>query len=165
MPNNQEVEFELLIEVVQFPKTLLATMEHHGAPSLLSETIVQFIGWRKQNSLPPTRYATFNLLYNDPKNTANNDFQFDLGVAVDHDMSASDEHILMKTIPAGLCAKVILMGSDEKLGEIIQHLYSNWLPRSDYTLRDFPLFLNRVTIEPNIAEHQMMTEIYLPLQV
>jgi AraC family transcriptional regulator len=43
------------VEIVEFPKTLIATMEHRGKPSLLGETIKKFIEWRKKIDFRPVR--------------------------------------------------------------------------------------------------------------
>lgn len=55
-------------------------------------------------------------------------------------------------------------GSDDALGEAVEYLYVRWLPESGETLRDFPIFLERVTSYPEVAEHQAMTDIYLPIE-
>ena len=66
-------------------------------------------------------------------------------------------------IPAGLCAKYRLLGSDDRLGAVIQFLYSQWLASSGFELRDFPLFIERVSFYPDVNEAETITDIYLPV--
>jgi AraC family transcriptional regulator len=38
------------------------------------------------------------------------------------------------------------------------------LPESGEELRDFPLFFNYLNLVPDVAEHELVTDIYLPLK-
>ena len=67
-------------------------------------------------------------------------------------------------IPAGRCALLRHVGSDDHLGHSIRHLYSQWLPASGEELRDFPLFLQRVVFYPDVPDNEAITDIYLPLR-
>jgi len=67
-------------------------------------------------------------------------------------------------IPAGRCAMLRHVGSDDQLGRSISHLYSNWLPGSDEELRDFPLFMQRLAFFPDVPDSEAVTDIYLPLR-
>ena len=68
------------------------------------------------------------------------------------------------TIPAGRCALLRHVGSDDQLGRSIRYLYANWLPASGEELRDFPLFMRRVTFFPDVPDSEAVTDIYLPLR-
>jgi len=67
-------------------------------------------------------------------------------------------------IPGGRCAVVRHLGSHERLGESIIPLYREWLPQSGEELRDFPLFFHYLNLIPDVAEHELVTDIYLPLK-
>ncbi len=54
--------------------------------------------------------------------------------------------------------------SDDGLESAIRFLYAHWLPRSGKSVRDFPLFLQRLNFFPDVAENELVTDIYLPLQ-
>jgi AraC family transcriptional regulator len=56
------------------------------------------------------------------------------------------------------------IGSDERLGDAVHFLYSQWLPQSGEELRDFPLYLQRVRVFPEAAEHEATTDVFLPLR-
>ncbi|MBL4855473.1 MAG: AraC family transcriptional regulator [Idiomarina sp.] len=154
----------LNVEVVEFPETLLATLEHRGSPSLLGNSIRNFIEWRKENRLPPGKSKTFNLLYDDPNITAPEDYRFDLCCSIQHRIEEDADGILNKVIPAGKCAVIRHTGSDDALGGLVNYLYSEWLPESSFELRDFPIFLERVSFFPDVQENESVTDIYLPVK-
>lgn len=158
----EQVNFD--VEVVHFPETLVAVKEHRGAPSLLGDTIKEFITWRKINKLPPTSSRTFNLLYDDPNLTKPEDYRFDLCCSIDNTVRANNHGVETKTIQAGQCAKIRHIGSDDAIGVVVEFLYAKWLTCSEFEVRDFPIFFERVIFYPEVPENQMVTDIYLPIQ-
>ncbi len=68
--NNMHLDENVQVELVHYPATPIAVLQHRGAPNLLGNSIAQFIRWRKENALPPCKSKTFNLIYDDPN--ANN---------------------------------------------------------------------------------------------
>jgi AraC family transcriptional regulator len=153
-----------VVRVVQFPATRLAVLEHRGSALRLGDTIRAFIEWRISNRLPPRASATFNLLYNDPDETPPADFRFGLGAGTDQPIARNEAGVTAFTIPAGRCAVLRHVGSDDRLGRSILHLYQSWLPGSGEELRDFPLFLQRLTFFPDVPDSEAITDIYLPLR-
>ncbi|RDS79115.1 helix-turn-helix domain-containing protein [Dyella monticola] len=144
------------VHVVDFPHTNIAVLEHRGHPNLIGDSIRTFIAWRKQHHLHPSRHATFNIFYDDDR--------IDLCVAVDDDFSSDESGILSKTLPAGRCARLRHIGSDDHLLQSISYLYSQWLPQSGEEPRDFPLFVQRVRFYPDVSEHETVVDIFLPLR-
>lgn len=151
------------VQRVTVEATKIAVLEHRGDPNHLGDSIRNFIAWRKQNQLHPSRYATFNLLYDDPDQVAPEAYRFDLCVAFDRDIEPNAPGIVAKVIPAGRCAVLRHIGSDDTLGQSIAYLYAQWLPESGEEPRDFPLYLQRVRFFPDVAEHEAVTDIFLPL--
>jgi AraC family transcriptional regulator len=152
------------VRVVTFPPTRVALLEHRGNPVRLGDTIRQFIEYRKANRLSPARSATFNLVYNDPDETPPDEFRFSVCAATDDPVPANDAGVVQFVIPHGRCAVLRHRGSDDQLGHSIRHLYSEWLPSSGAELREFPLFMQRVTFFPDVPDSEAVTDIYLPLR-
>jgi spermidine synthase len=71
--------------------------------------------------------------------------------------------MVAQRIPGGRCAKVRHTGSREFI-PAVQWLYTEWLPASGEQLRDFPPFFHYVNVGPDVAEHEMLTDVYLPLK-
>ena len=153
-----------VVRVVHFPVTRVASIEHRGNPLRLGETIRTFIAWRKANKLPPRSSATFNLVYNDPDETPEEEFRFRMCASTDAPIEPNDSGVTELIIPAGRCALLRHVGSDDQLGRSIRHLYANWLPGSGEELRDFPLYMQRVTFFPDVPDSGAITDIYLPLR-
>jgi len=151
-------------KIVDFPETLVATMEHRAAPSQIGHTIRKFIEWRKKNNLPPSKNKTFNLIYDDPDITEPEDFRFDVCCSIDYAVEENSNGIMSKVISGGKCAVVRHIGSDDSIGSAVQYLYGEWLNNSDFEIRDFPLFFERVSFFPEVSENEMITDVYLPIE-
>ncbi len=152
------------VKIVEVTETRVAVLEHRGDPALIEDSIRRFIGWRRANGLSRTTSATFNILYDDPYNTPPEDFRLDLCAAIGREVAQNDAGIVTKVIPGGRCAVLRHIGSDDSFGEVLSHLYAVWLPQSGETLRDFPLYCQRVTFFPDVPEHEAITDIFLPLK-
>lgn len=149
---------------VDFEATPVAVLEHRGDPNLIGDSIRNFIAWRKQHHLPPARNATFNILYDDPYEVEPSRYRFDLCVATDLAIEDNPFGIVSKTIPAGRCAVLRHIGSDDNLHQSVSWLYSEWLPQSGEEPRDFPLYVQRVRFFPDVPEHEAVVDIFLPLK-
>lgn len=151
------------IRIVQFPETRIAVLEHCGDLQRIGDTVRRFIAWRKHNSLPPRISATYNLFFDDPAQVAPEDFRMDICAATDQEISANEYGVVAKTIPAGRCAVLRHVGSNDTLPATVHLLYAEWLPQSGEELRDFPLFFQRVSFFPDVAESEAVTDVFLPL--
>jgi AraC family transcriptional regulator len=151
------------VEIVTVPDTAVAVLEHRGDPALIGESIRHFIKWRKAAGLPPRHHATFNILYDNPWTTPAGEFRLDLCVATDRAVTPDDIGVVAKVIPAGRCARLRHIGTEESFAAAIAALYATWLPQSGEELRDFPLYCQRVSFFPDVSEHAAITDIFLPL--
>ena len=159
---NDETTFD--VEIVDFNETLVASMEHRDSPNMLGNTIQKFITWRKKYGLPPSKSKTFNLVYDDPNVVSPNDYRFDVCCSIQHSVEENTFGIVNKTIPSGKCAVIRHTGSDDTIGLVVDYLYSTWLNDSSFTLRDFPIFFERVTFFPEVTENELITDVYLPIE-
>lgn len=152
------------VSIVSFPATPVAVLEHRGDPTRIGDSIRRFIAWRRQHRLPPQVSATFNLAYDDPESVAPEDYRMDLCAATDMAVLPNELGVMSKTIPAGRCALLRHVGSDDTLRDSVLYLYSQWLPQSGEELREFPLYFQRVTFFPDVPEHEAITDVFLPLK-
>lgn len=159
---NSKIDYQ--VDMIQFPDVAVAKIEHKGAPQLLGNTIRRFIEWRKEHRVPPSISRTFNLVYSDPESTSNEEYQFDLAAEYNQPVETNSQGVISSNIPSGLCARICHQGSDAGLAAAVNYLYGNWLLQSDYELRDFPLFFERVSFYPDVPESERITHIYLPLK-
>jgi AraC family transcriptional regulator len=152
------------VDIVHFPATKIALLEHRGSPLAIGDSIRRFIAWRKQHRLHPSVSATFNLLYEDPEAVPAEQFRFALAAATDLTVEDNEQGVTSSEIPSGRCARVRVLGSDAVLAESVRRLYSQWLPVSGEEPRDFPLFVQRLKFYPDVPEHQAISEVFLPIR-
>lgn len=150
------------VQIVNFPETKVAVLEHSGSPALEQESVRKLIAWRLEHRLPPDRHRNYGVHYNDPRTTPPAEYRVDFCISVEHDVSPNPQGVVNKFIPAGRCAVVRHFGSRENVSAAV-YLYEVWLPNSGETLRNFPIFFHYVNVGPQIQEREMITDVYLPL--
>jgi AraC family transcriptional regulator len=151
------------IEIVNFPETKVAVLEHRGPPHLEHDTVRRLVAWRLANRLPPDRHRNYGVHYNDPRTTPPEDYHVDFCVSVEHEVPPNPQGVVNKVIPAARCAVVRHLGSRENVSAAAW-LYEVWLPASGEAPGDFPIFFHYVNVGPQLQEHEMITDVYLPLR-
>lgn len=151
------------ISLIQRPPTPIALLEHHGAPALLGQRIREFIAFRQEHRLPPSKASTFNLVYQDPRFCDPDDYRFGLACRCD-DVPSNSQGVKASVIAEGLYARLEVMGSDEQMSQAMAWLCYEWLAQSPYKLADAPIVLERVRFYPDVAASEALSVIYLPLQ-
>lgn len=68
--NNRSQEYSsvtdaLTVEIVNFPATPIAALEHHGPEYLSYNTTLKFIEWRKANGVKPDQGQTYGIHYSE----------------------------------------------------------------------------------------------------
>jgi AraC family transcriptional regulator len=152
------------VKIVDFPETQIAILRHRGDPAAIGDSIRRFIAWRKQTGLSPRTSRTFGILHHDPETTAPEDYRQDLCAATTQIIAPNAQGVIAGSIPAGRCASLRLIGPGDNLRFAARFLYADWLPRSQEELRDFPVFIQRVSFFPDVAEKDAITDIFLPLK-
>lgn len=153
------------VKVIEFQETLVAALEHRGAPGRVNETVRTFCQWRQGSSyFPAEGEETFGIVYNDPETTDPQQFHFDICGSVSSPIPENNLGVVAKTIPAGRCAVIRHIGSRDQLADSAYYLYREWLPSSGEELRDFPLFLQYRNFMPETPEYELVTDVYLPLK-
>lgn len=153
----------VVVEIVEFPETKIAVVEHRGAPGLEHQTARRLIEWRIQNGYPPDRHRTFGIHYTDPRTTPAEEHRVDFGVSVDGDVPPNPQGVINKVIPALRCAKARHFGSRANVSAA-RYLEEVWLPESGEAKADYPVFFHYVNVGPHVREEDMITDVYLPLE-
>ncbi len=151
------------VKIVEFPETRVAVAEHRGAPSLEYETSKKLIAWRLEQGLSPAKHQTFGVHYTDPYQVAPEDHRVDFCVSYDNPVEANPWGIVSKLIPARRCAVARHLGSRAHNTAVV-YLYREWLPSSGEALGDSPPFFHYVNVGPLVQEHEMITDVYMPLK-
>ena len=151
------------VQIVDFPEAKVAALEHRGPPQREQETARKLIAWRLENRLTADWHRAYGIHYNDPRTTAPEDYRVDFCISVEHDIALNRHGIINKTIPGGRCAMVRHWGSRDNI-PAAAYLYAVWFPNSGEILRDFPIYFHYVNVGPNLQDHEMITDVYLPLR-
>lgn len=150
------------VEIREFSAVRVAVMEHCGDPARIGDTIRRFIDWRRNAGFTPEKSRTFNAFPTDPRTTAEHDHHVWLCASVPS-WFVGDDKVRVEEIPGGRCAVLSVTGPAMDLEGPALHLYRDWLPASGETLRDFPLFCERVRLYPQVSAGEALTELMLPL--
>ncbi len=152
------------VEIILFPLTLLACVEHVGSPSLEHVTAKKLIAWKLEHQLTDQlKYRNYGVHYTDPQNTPPSEHRVDFCISFDENIEENPYGVIRKVIPANRCARARDIGSryNNKTAFFLQ---KTWLPQSGEVRGDFPMFFHYVNVGPNVQEKDMITEVYLPLK-
>lgn len=101
--------------------------------------------------------------YDDPLMTSLKECRFDACITVSKKVPLKNS-VKIQTVKGGKFAVFLHKGPYEKLGSIYQAIYGEWLPTSNFKIRDLTMleiYLN----DPRFTEPQnLLTEIYLPVE-
>lgn len=158
----QEIPLNTDVEIVDFPATRVAAVEYQGAPEDEYSAVMQLVAWRRENGVSPDKGRTYGIHYSDPAASSPDEYRIDVCVSYDGDIPENPHGVVSKTIPAGRCARIRHLGSREYIAEA-EYIYRKWLPESGEALRDFPPFFHYVNVGPDVAEIDMITDVYLPI--
>src|SRR6185369_4718894 len=152
------------VRITECSPVRVGVLEHRGDPRRIGDSIRRFIDWRKEHRLHPRVSATFNVFWDDPEQTPPEEFRMDLCAEVKGPVAANEYGVVEKAIPGGRCAVLRHVGSDDSLGATLRYLYGEWLPASGEEPRDYPLYAQRVSMFPDVPEHEALTDVFLPLE-
>lgn len=165
-PINTNNEYKNMnTEIIDFKETKIAVKEHRGPVELLNNSIAEFIEWRKSTDYSPVKTSqTLGIAYDDPKTTKPDAFRFDICGSTKNTVADNPQKVVNKIIPAGRCVKLRHLGSHDNMDAKIHFLYGQWLPANNEELRDYPCFFHYINLFPDVSEHELITDIYLPLE-
>ncbi|MGJ5205380.1 AraC family transcriptional regulator [Bradyrhizobium sp. HKCCYLR20261] len=152
------------VTIRDVPTTPVAIVEHRGDPATLGASIQRFIAWRKAAGLHPKTHPTFTVWRSERRTASPADYSVDLCVGTDRPIMAHGFDIKAGEIPGGRCAVLRVIGNTHNLEPAALYLYRDWLPASGEETRDFPIYCQRLNLFPEVAEHETVADLFLPLK-
>lgn len=129
------------------------------------DSVGTFIEWRINSNLSSSATSKiYGVPFTNPEVVSPEDFWFDICGTIESDVPANAQGVVSKVIPGGRCATIRHLGSTDAIGDTVRPLYAKWLPSSGEELRDYPCFFHYIKRMPLVAEHEQITDIYLPLK-
>lgn len=151
-----------VVQIVDLAQTLVAAVEHRGASEDVYESTRKLIEWRRLHRVAANSHRTFCVVH-DIRAEAARDYRVDVCVEFAREVRANAQGVISKVIPGGRCARVRYVGPREYI-PVLHPLYAEWLPESGERLRESPLILHFVNVGAGIPDHEMITDVYLPIQ-
>ena len=152
------------VEIVVFPETKVALIEHRGSPALEHETARKLIAWKLENRLlDQSKYRSYGLHYTDSRDTPPSQHHVDFCLSIERDVGPNPHGITTRVIPRCRCARARDVGSRSNNRAAV-YLAEVWLPQSGESLADLPLIFHYVNVGPDIKEEEMITDVYVPLK-
>jgi AraC family transcriptional regulator len=72
------------VQIVIFPETKVAAIEHFGSSGLERDTVRKLIAWKiEQRLLDPARYRSYGVHYTDPRTAKPSDHHVDFCLSVE----------------------------------------------------------------------------------
>ncbi|WP_317932220.1 AraC family transcriptional regulator [Halioxenophilus sp. WMMB6] len=155
----------MTVTIVDFPETKIAYLTHRGAPESVLNTVSQFIDWRKTTGLSPVKTsATYGIPNGDPNTMPAEDFRWDVCGTIEADVPDNAFGVTTGFIPGGRCVRVRHLGSLDNLDQTVYPIYREWLPAQGEEPGDFPCFFHYLNFVHEVAEAELMTDVYIPLK-
>ncbi|HRQ87973.1 MAG TPA: GyrI-like domain-containing protein [Bacteroidia bacterium] len=152
------------VEIVVFPATRMAAIEHRGSPVLEYDTVRKLVAWKlEQGLLDPTKHRHYGMHYADPRSAAPSEYRAEFCLSIDWEVGANAYGIYEKVIPSCRCALARDIGSRSN-NQAATHLFEAWLPASDEVWTGEPAIFHYVNVGPNVKEYEAITDVYLPLK-
>jgi AraC family transcriptional regulator len=152
------------VQIVMFPETKVAAIEHFGSPALEHDTVRKLVAWKLERGLlDPKKHRSYGVHYTDPRTTPPSDHHVDFCLSIETAVGPNPFGIVDKLIPRSRCAFARDIGSRHN-NKAAVHLFEKWLPRSGELPGDFPIFFHYVNVGPHVREEDMITDVYLPLR-
>lgn len=122
--------------------------------------LVNFI---KEHKLFSFNMEFFGISHDSPQVTEKDNCRYDGCITVRKPVKPIGE-IGYKTIEGGKFAIFKYKGSYEKFDDVYMEIYSIWLPKSGYELRNQPPFDKYLTNPEKVKPENNITEIYIPIK-
>lgn len=152
------------VQIMIFPETKVAAIEHFGSPALEHHTVRKLIAWKIEHRLlDPVRYRSYGVHYTDSRTAKPSEHHVDFCLSIEQDVAPNAFGIVNKVIPRNRCALARDVGSRYN-NKAAAWLCEEWLPRSGETPGNFPIFFHYVNVGPDVREQEMITDVYLPLK-
>lgn len=152
------------VEIVVFPATRVAAIEHRGPPALEHDTVRKLVSWKlEQRLLDPAKYRTYGMHYADPRTASPSEYRAEFCLSIDREVGPNAHGIYEKLIPSCRCARARDVGSRMN-NQAAKYLFEVWLAASGETWTREPAIFHYVNVGPSVSDSEAITDVYLPLE-
>ncbi len=152
-------------EIIEFEKTTVICARAFGTyAEAAPEAWSQIMKFAYSNKLMKKGVRMFGISHDDPNITEPNNIRYDACVDIDANID-KEANLRKSTVSGGKYAKFLHKGPYENFQETYTHIFNEWLPESNYRLRDDPCFEIYLNKDPRRTKPEnLKTEIYIPIE-
>lgn len=152
------------VDIVFFPETRVAAIEHRGTPAHEYDTARKLVTWKLENRLlDPTKHRSYGMHYADPRTVAPSEYRVEFCLSIDRKVEENPYAIYEKVIPSVRCARARDIGSRAN-NQAAKYLFEVWISNSGETWTGDPAIFHYVNVGPSVQDHEAITDVYLPLK-
>lgn len=117
------------------------------------------------NRLMDKAVQSIGISYDDPNITDPEFIRYDACLTLNKKASEDSASVFKQVIAGGNYAMFLHKGAYEELANTYQYIFSHWLPKQTFKLRDVPCFEKYLNRDPRRTKPEnLRTEIYIPIE-
>ncbi len=132
---------EIIPEIVQMPRMQAYYIRHHGYNKSMKQTWQKLHTWKLTHGI--TQFQEVGLYHDNPSITPHNQCQY-IACLITQDTQIEHSRLPQFEISEGIYAKFDLQGVYGDILKLVQYIFHEWLPQSDY----------ETTTKPSYAIHR-----------
>ncbi|MCW3789232.1 AraC family transcriptional regulator [Plebeiibacterium sediminum] len=161
--NNQQIELNpQIIDVEEKTLVYIRIIAKYGSITDYQVAWQKLGEYAKQQNLIRRNSEFIGLSFDDPNITNEEQCRFYACISTEISIEPKGEFGIYK-INGGKFAMFTLKGSYSGLNNLYQAIYFQWLSQSNYTLRNSVSYEKYLNHPDNVAENDLLTEIYIPI--
>ncbi len=152
-------------EIIEFEETSVMCARACGAyAEAAPEAWSQVMKFAYSNKLMNKSVRMFGISYDDPGVTEAINIRYDACIDIDANIE-KQVNLRKLTVSGGKYAKFLHKGAYENFQGTYSFIFNEWLPESNYSLRDEPCFESYLNKDPRRTKPEnLKTEIYIPIE-
>lgn len=135
----------------------------YGNPKSYNVAWGKLLSFALKNNLVNEKTEYIGLSFDDPNITSLNRCRFHACMTIDRDVKPEGE-IGVQSLDGGLYAIFTMKGAYSGLSDIYNAIYSEWLPNSEYRLRNSSSYEKYLNTPGRVKDEELLTEIYIPIK-
>ncbi len=157
------IELKPRIKVIDNKKVVyVQTIGKYGDEDI-SKAWDKITGFVRKNKLFSWKFEGIGISYDDPRITEEEKCRYEACIAVSHEVKPEGE-IGFKIIEGGKYAIFRFKGPYTNFTKAYEYIYSVWLPREGYELRNIPGFELHLNNPERTRAENLKTDLYIPIK-
>lgn len=164
----QEVEiapkqFDLLVTERIFPSTHVIYQQSRGAigGKETSDSWDNFFQKAHKAGLINFETKFYGINWDDPEITVTSKIRYDACISVN---ASSVDSFSVRTIARGKHLCFLYQGDYQRLSEVYDYIFREWIIKKDIELREVPVFEHYINNKSLVNKDDLLTEIYVPIK-